>query len=69
MRQCWDCVVKHSLHSHMYYMYLAINNFPMYTGNGTFGVVLLAKAEGIVTDAPDKNIVAVKTRKGMYFFP
>ncbi len=39
--------------------------FPLCTGNGTFGVVLLAKAEGIVTDSPDKNIVAVKTRKGM----
>jgi len=35
-----------------------------YTGKGTFGIVLLAQAEGIVMDAPDRNIVAVKTQKG-----
>lgn len=38
----------------------------MDTGEGTFGIVLLAKAEGIVKETPKRNIVAVKTHKGMY---
>lgn len=36
------------------------------TGEGNFGVVWKAKAEGIVQDAPHLNIVAVKTIKGTY---
>lgn len=35
------------------------------TGEGTFGVVLLAKAEGILKEFPERNFVAVKTNKGM----
>ena len=34
-------------------------------GKGTFGVVLQAKAEDIVKSAPHRNIVAVKTTRGM----
>lgn len=33
-------------------------------GEGTFGKVLQAKAEGIVESTPERNIVAVKTVKG-----
>ena len=33
-------------------------------GEGTFGKVLQAKAEGIVEGFPKRNIVAVKTTKG-----
>ena len=35
-------------------------------GEGNFGVVWKAKAEGIVENAPHLNIVAVKTIKGTY---
>lgn len=34
-------------------------------GEGTFGIVLQAKAEHIVKSAPHRNIVAVKTPRGM----
>ena len=34
-------------------------------GEGNFGTVWKARAEGIVQDAPHLNIVAVKTVKGM----
>ena len=34
------------------------------TGEGTFGVVLQAKAEDIAKSAPHRNIVAVKTPRG-----
>ena len=37
----------------------------IYAGEGTFGVVRQAKAEGIVESTPERNIVAVKTAKGM----
>ena len=37
-------------------------------GKGTFGVVLQAKAEDIVKSAPHRNIVAVKTTRGMCAF-
>ena len=37
---------------------------PRSVGEGSFGRVLQAKAEGIVPDMPDKNVVAVKTTKG-----
>ena len=33
-------------------------------GEGSFGRVLQAKAEGIVPGMPDRNVVAVKTTKG-----
>ena len=33
-------------------------------GEGSFGRVLQAKAEGIVPGMPNKNVVAVKTTKG-----
>ena len=32
-------------------------------GEGTFGVVRQARAEGIVESTPERNIVAVKTTK------
>lgn len=35
------------------------------TGKGAFGKVMKAQAEGIVPDTPDKDIVAVKTVKGV----
>lgn len=35
-------------------------------GEGTFGVVMQAKAEDIVKSAPHRNIVAVKTPRGIY---
>lgn len=37
-------------------------------GKGTFGVVLQAKAEDIVKSAPHRNIVAVKTTRGMIIY-
>lgn len=40
--------------------------FPLGLGEGTFGKVLQAKAEGIVEGAPKRNIVAVKTTKGVF---
>ena len=36
----------------------------MYTGEGTFGLVRQARAEGIVESTPERNIVAVKTTRG-----
>ena len=39
---------------------------PGYAGEGTFGVVVQAKAEDIVKSAPHRNIVAVKTTRGMH---
>ena len=35
------------------------------TGEGSFGRVLQAKAEGIVPGMPDRNVVAIKTTKGI----
>ena len=37
-------------------------------GEGTFGVVMQAKAEDIVKSAPHRNIVAVKTPRGIYMY-
>ena len=37
------------------------------TGEGHFGKVWMAKAEGIVQNIPHLNIVAVKTCKGMKY--
>lgn len=34
------------------------------TGEGTFGRVLQAKAQGIVEGKPDKNVVAIKMCRG-----
>ena len=36
------------------------------TGEGSFGRVLQAKADGIVPGMPDRNVVAIKTTKGIY---
>ena len=38
------------------------------SGEGTFGKVLQARAEGIVEGAPQRNIVAIKTTKGILAF-
>ena len=38
--------------------------FCFYTGEGSFGRVLQARAEGIVKGLPDRNIVAVKACRG-----
>lgn len=35
-------------------------------GEGSFGRVLQAKAEGIVPGMPDRNVVAIKTTKGIF---
>ena len=35
------------------------------SGEGSFGRVLQAKAEGIVPDMPNRNLVAIKTTKGL----
>ena len=35
-------------------------------GEGSFGRVLQAKAEGIVPGMPERNIVAIKTTKGNF---
>ena len=35
-------------------------------GEGSFGRVLQAEAEGIVPDMPNRNLVAIKTTKGMF---
>ena len=37
----------------------------MYIGEGTFGLVRQARAEGIVESTPERNIVAVKTTRGI----
>ena len=37
------------------------------TGEGSFGRVLQAKAEGIVPGMPDRNVVAIKTTKGTLY--
>ena len=37
-------------------------------GEGSFGRVLQAKAEGIVPGMPERNIVAIKTTKGIFTF-
>ena len=39
-----------------------------YVGEGSFGRVLQAKADGIVLDMPKRNLVAIKTTKGVYLF-
>ena len=39
----------------------------IYIGEGTFGLVRQAKAEGIVESTPERNIVAVKTTRGNAF--
>ena len=41
----------------------------LFAGEGHFGIVWKAKAEGIVQNAPNRNIVAIKTTKGtrLYF--
>ena len=39
----------------------------IYVGEGTFGLVRQAKAEGIVESTPERNIVAVKTTRGNAF--
>jgi hypothetical protein len=36
-------------------------------GEGTFGLVRQARAEGIVESTPKRNIVAVKTTRGKVF--
>lgn len=36
-------------------------------GEGSFGRVLQAKAEGIVPGMPDRNVVAIKTTKGTLY--
>jgi len=36
------------------------------TGEGHFGIVWKARAEGIVQNVPHLNIVAVKTVKGVF---
>lgn len=43
---------------------IAISQYSLPTGEGSFGRVLQAKAEGIVPGMPDRNIVAIKTTKG-----
>ena len=42
-------------------------NYSFSAGKGTFGVVLQARAEDIVKSAPQRNIVAVKTPRSMYW--
>ena len=37
----------------------------MYIGEGTFGLVRQARAEGIVESTPERNVVAVKTTRGI----
>ena len=37
-----------------------------HTGEGRFGLVLQAKAEGIVEGSPERNIVAMKTVRGKH---
>ena len=45
-------------------LFVVIWNLPS-VGEGSFGRVLQAKAEGIVPGMPERNIVAIKTTKGM----
>lgn len=42
-----------------------VNALCLFVGEGSFGRVLQAKAEGIVRGLPDRNIVAIKTCRGI----
>ena len=58
-------------HTHTHYTHTHTHThthlFPLhfrFSGEGTFGKVVQARAEGIVDGSPERNIVAVKTTKG-----
>ena len=45
-------------------MNIILHHDCLFSGEGSFGRVLQAKAEGIVPGMPERNIVAIKTTKG-----
>ena len=51
------CLIYKSDVSYHRILYLSV-------GEGTFGLVRQARAEGIVESTPERNIVAVKTTRG-----